>query len=133
MALRRRERFQNCAEGRRLTRGVRFEKKDARLLVEYDYESSSARVSRMRVSFFDVLAVGYREMSFATDAERKGAREVRCVSESHWLDDVVSSWRRTAVPGNGQYSMRLRKSFKHYTLFALDGRVDVVAASCHTL
>jgi hypothetical protein len=132
MAFRSRQRFQNRVEGRRLTRGVRFQKMDARLIVEYDYESDSARVSRMRVSFFDVLAVGYRETALAADDELGGAREVRCVSQSHWLDDVVSSWRRTAVQGNGAYSLRWRKSFKHYTVFSLEGRVDVVAASCHT-
>jgi hypothetical protein len=130
MAFRSREKQRVRSAPSRAKRSVRFEKLDSRLAVEYEYETLTGQLVRMRVSFFDVLAVGYRELVAVDGEDYKGAREVRCVSQSNWLTDVVTAWRGAAAQGNGQYHARLHRPFKHYTVFSLDGRVDVVAASC---
>jgi len=114
----------------RMPNGLRFEKDDARLLVEYDYESARAQVDKMRVAFFDMLALTYREKAFELAGELRGAKDVRCVARSRWLNDVVSAWQKPLGLGNGELAARLNRAFKHYTVFSIGGRVDVVAASC---
>jgi hypothetical protein len=84
----------------------------------------------MRVAFFDMLALTYREKAFELAGELRGARDVRCVSRSRWLNDVVSAWQKPLGLGNGELAARLSRAFKHYTVFSIGGRVDVVAASC---
>jgi hypothetical protein len=110
--------------------GLTFQKDDGRLVVEYDYESAWARVERMRVAFFDMLALAYREKAFELAGEPRGAKDVRCVARSRWLSDVVSSWQKPLGLDNGEFAARLSRAFKHYTVFSIGGRVDVIAASC---
>ena len=116
-----------------VTGALEIHKDDKRVLVEYEYESADGRVEKMRVTFADVLALGYREIAFPIDGELKGAREVRSVAQSAWLSDVVSSWRSSLANGNGIFDIRLRLAFKHYTVFSTGGRVDVVASSCRRI
>jgi hypothetical protein len=114
-------------------RTLEIHKDDKRVVVEYDYESAAGRIQKLRVTFADVLALGYREIAFPIEGELKGAREVRCVAQSSWLSDVVSSWRSSLANGSGVFDMRLRLAFKHYTVFSSGGRVDVVASSCRRI
>jgi hypothetical protein len=116
-----------------VTGALEIHKDEKRVVVEYQYESAAGRVEKMRVTFADVLALGYREIAFPIDGELKGAREVRSVAQSGWLSEVVSSWRSSLTNGNGIFDIRLRLAFKHYTVFSTGGRVDVVASSCRRI
>ena len=116
-----------------VTGSLEIHKDEKRVVVEYDYESAAGRVEKMRVTFADVLALGFREIAFPIDGELKGAREVRSVTQSGWLTDVLSSWRGSLTNGKGIFDIRLRLAFKHYTVFSTGGRVDVVASSCRRL
>src|SRR5829696_5873820 len=65
-----------------VTGALEIHKDEKRVVVEYEYESAAGRVEKMRVTFADVLALGYREIAFPIDGELKGAREVRSVAQS---------------------------------------------------
>jgi hypothetical protein len=112
----------------RTARGLDFQKTDGRLVVQYDCESVDSSIAHKRLAFVDVLAIGYREVSFQDDIG--GAKDVRCMTQSRWLSDVVSTWEKSLGLGDGFGHARPGGVFKHYTVFSPSGRVDVVAASC---
>jgi hypothetical protein len=65
-------------------------KKDAdRLLIEYDYELDNGNIEWAQISFFGVLALEYRDGSCCKEESVVSAREVRFVTQSEWLSNVL--------------------------------------------
>ena len=112
---------------------LKFQKDEDRLVVDYDFEPDLGRVGRNRAAFANMLALTYREKVFQPAGEPRGAKDVRCVARSRWLSEILSAWQTALGMHHGSTATRLARGFKHYTVFAIAGRLDVVAAHCRII
>jgi hypothetical protein len=120
-------------ESVRAANALRFQKDEDRLVVDYDYEPDLGRIGRNRVAFLNMLALAYREKVFHLAGAPRGAKDVRCVARSRWLSDVLAAWQAPLGSHDASAGMHLGRIFRHYTVFSIVGRLDVVAAQCRII
>jgi len=80
-----------------------------------------------------MLALAYREKVFHLAGAPRGAKDVRCVARSRWLSDVLAAWQAPLGSHDASAGMHLGRIFRHYTVFSIVGRLDVVAAQCRII
>jgi hypothetical protein len=120
-------------EPARSANAIRFQKDEDRLVVDYDYEPDPGRVGRNRVTFLNMLALAYREKVFHLAGAPRGTKDVRCVARSRWLSDVLAGWPAPLGSYDASTGMHLGRIFRHYTVFSIAGRLDVIAAQCRII
>jgi hypothetical protein len=109
---------------------LRFPERETRLVVQYDGASANARIVRKRIAFFDVLAIGYRKSAAQLDRDLGSGGELRCLSQSRWLNEVITAWQSSLRCADRLGNKQPGRGFKHYTVLSIHGRVDVVAVDC---
>jgi len=108
---------------------LRFER--GKLIVEYDHQSDDGAVVWGRMVFDEVLAFEFHDAITCPADSVIGAREVRRLTESRWLTELLQRWNQAV----GWHDFQQRKGgasrFAHFTVYFDDaGCIDVVAASC---
>jgi hypothetical protein len=115
----------------RTVEGPRLQQDRAQLVLKYDCQRDDGSIDWSKVVFAEVLAVQYRQVSCCAAASVIGAREVRCLTQSSWLTEVLGLWNESVGWQDWQKKQGGSARFKHFTVFFDDaGCVDVIAASC---
>lgn len=111
--------------------GPTFQKEAARVIVEYDFERDDGDVDWAQIVFEEVLVFEYREATCCGPDDVVEATEVRCLSQSDLLTEILNRWQQSIGWQEWQHEQGGADRFKHFTLFFDDaGCVDVIAASC---
>lgn len=111
--------------------GPRLRLQPGELVVEYDYETDGGAIEWHKITFGDVLAVNYRDGASCTGDSVVGYREVRSLTHSAFLAEVLSQWNVSVGWEEWQKKQGGSSRFRHFTIcFDDDGCVDVIAASC---
>jgi hypothetical protein len=115
----------------RTMEGPRLRLDRSELIVEYDYETDGGTVEWSRIIFGEVLAVNYRDGTCFTADSVVGFREVRALTSSTFLTEVLDRWNESVGWQEWQKKRGGSSRFRHFTIcFDDDGCLDVIAASC---
>ena len=115
----------------RTVEGPRFKQAGHLIIVEYDCERDDGRVDWSQIVFQEVIVFEYREASCCREEDVVGPSEVRCLTESELLTEVLNRWKQAVGWQEWQQEQGGAERFKHFTVFFDDaGCVNAVAASC---
>ena len=114
--------------------GPKFQSENHQVIVEYDHEYDDGSVDWAQIVFDEALVFEYREATCCKEEDMIGATEVRCLTESDLLTQVLNRWKQPVGWQEWQQEQGGAERFKHFTVFFDDaGCVEAVAASCRAV
>jgi len=105
--------------------------RDAKLIVDYDYQDDDGSVHWVRILFEHVLLFEYRQQSCCdADVISDDTRTVSCLSDSPRLTELRRRWQETIEPTKRQERDASQDTFKQFDLYFDDAAcVEVIARS----
>jgi hypothetical protein len=116
----------------RTVTGPKFEADNERIFVDYDYEHDDGTIEWTRVVFNEILTFEYRRDSVCRADDVISPQQVRCLSESNLLREILDPLRQSSIWLDWQKKKGGVERFKHFTMFFDDvGCLNVVGSSCN--
>lgn len=115
----------------RTVTGPKFHGDIEHLIIDYDYEHDDGSIEWTRILFPEPLTFEYRRDSLCNEHDIVEPDEVRWLSSSEWLKEIVGRLSQSSMWREWQEKKGGIGRFKHFTMYFDDiGCIDVIGSSC---